>query len=52
MLVRVMVDISVGCFQSGTDQQRCADLSTGYNKKTTFNKISANIDYAYKFFLV
>ena len=31
VLVRVMVNISIGCFQSGT-QQQCADLSTGYNK--------------------
>jgi len=30
VLVRVMVNISVGCFQSGT--QQCADLCTGYNK--------------------
>ena len=31
VLVRVMVNISAGCFQSST-QQRFTDLSTGYNK--------------------
>ena len=31
VLVRVMVNISIGYFDSST-QQRCADLSTGYSK--------------------